>query len=184
MASWVITGSWTQCGQPQSTAPGRIASTSACCGLGRSTTSESARISARLANPPTRAGQLLVAAPEAVPVAVLEGDPTAELGRDPGEVVGVDRETVLVLLQGGADDAETQERRAQRFLPCGSFRTEVSSAWPRFAARFSLIDLPVFLVMLCRGDLSLMGDPLVGSLNGSVPMTVRPCLTEWTSTGR
>jgi hypothetical protein len=46
-----------------------------------------------------------------------------------------------------------------RFLPDagGVLTSEVSSAAPRFAARFSLMDFPVFLVMLWRGDLSLMG---------------------------
>ena len=34
---------------------------------------------------------------------------------------------------------------------------DASWASPRFAARFSLMDFPVFLVMLWRGDLSLMG---------------------------
>ncbi len=46
-------GSWTQCGQPQSTWPGRIAATSSCWGLGSTTTSEPARISSRDAKPAT-----------------------------------------------------------------------------------------------------------------------------------
>jgi esterase/lipase len=44
----------------------------------------------------------------------------------------------------------------------------------RLSARFSLMDLPVFLDMLCRGDLSLMGLSLGGSLNGSVSRQYAP----------
>ena len=44
----------------------------------------------------------------------------------------------------------------------------------RFSARFSLMDLPLFLDMLCRGDLSLMGLSLRGSLNGSVSRQYPP----------
>lgn len=38
---------------------------------------------------------------------------------------------------------------------------DVSVCLARFAARFSLRDLPDFLVMLCRGDLSAMRAPLM-----------------------
>jgi hypothetical protein len=38
----------------------------------------------------------------------------------------------------------------------------------RFSARFSLMDFPVLGVLLCRGDLSLMGILWLGSLTGSV----------------
>jgi len=38
-----------------------------------------------------------------------------------------------------------------------------SSSLARFSARFSLIDFEVFLVMPCRGDLSLMLAPSSGA---------------------
>ena len=70
-------------------------------------------------------------------------------------------------------------------------------ALARLSARFSLIDFPDFADLLCRGDLSLMRDPLVGSLSGSVSWTVRlgragrraaslrpPCWTDSRPSGR
>jgi hypothetical protein len=43
----------------------------------------------------------------------------------------------------------------QRFLVCSNASVcEIWLALPRFAARFSFRDLPDFLVIVCRGDLS------------------------------
>lgn len=49
----------------------------------------------------------------------------------------------------------------QCFLECSRPSVDAESVLARFAARFSLRDLPDFLVMLCRGDLSDMTGPLV-----------------------
>ena len=43
----------------------------------------------------------------------------------------------------------------QRFLVCSKASVcEIWTAFVRFAARFSFRDLPDFLVIVCRGDLS------------------------------
>ena len=53
MASWAIPRSCTQCGQPQTTWPGRSVSRSAASGLGSSITSHWAKSSSRERRPPT-----------------------------------------------------------------------------------------------------------------------------------
>jgi hypothetical protein len=73
-------------------------------------------------------------------------------------VVGVQRETVLVLLGGRADDAEAEE--AHFFFGMkGSVASLFPAAFACFSARFSLMDFPDFLDMPCRGDLSLIEAP-------------------------
>src|SRR4051794_37948485 len=52
--------------------------------------------------------------------------------------------------------------RAAGYLPGGTIRVLfLASAFECFSARFSLRDLPAFLDMCCRGDLSAMTAPLV-----------------------
>ena len=116
-------------------------------------------ISSRDAKPATCGGELVVAdrrSARRTRARAWSGPRSRASRRD--EVLGVERETVLVLLGRRADDAEAEE--AHFFL-----RQDVSSA-PLFpaalaclSARFSLMDLPDFLVMPCRGDLSLIGAP-------------------------
>ena len=62
-------------------------------------------------------GEVRVAATEALAVPVLEGDPGSQAAVEPGQVVGVEGEPVLVLLGRRADDAEAEE--AHFFLPTG-----------------------------------------------------------------
>ena len=51
---------------------------------------------------------------------------------------------------------------------------DVSAAFARLTARFSLSDLPDFLVILCRGDLSAMVGPFdVGAYSGPGFSTLR-----------
>ena len=74
------------------------------------------------------------------------------------EVLGVQREPVLVLLGGRGDDAEAQE--AHLFFGIrGSAASFLPAAFACFSARFSLMDFPDFLDMPCRGDLSLIEAP-------------------------
>jgi len=69
----------------------------------------------------------------------------------------VEGEPVLVLLGGGADDAEAEEGHFF-LLPRLSTAVLPPAALACFSARFSLMDLD-FLVMPCRGDLSAIGTP-------------------------
>ena len=61
-----------------------------------------------------------------------------------------------------ADEPITPEPQERHFFFVGWIFSEKVSSDPllRFSARFSLMDLPDFLDMLCRGDLSLMGGSL------------------------
>ena len=72
-------------------------------------------------------------------------------------VRGMKRQPVLPLLRRRAGDADTKPEQCHFFF-VGWILSEMASSDPllRFSARFSLIDLPDFLDMLCRGDLSLM----------------------------
>src|SRR4051794_36415997 len=66
-------------------------------------------------------------------------------------------------------------RGAQRFLSRVSCsKGAVVSALALRSTRFSLMDLPLFLDIECRGDLSAMACSLVGSLSGSVPGPYAP----------
>ena len=91
-------------------------------------------------------------------LAVLEGGPSCHLGGEPRQVLRVQREPVLVLLGGRADHAEAEETHF--FLGVrGSGESLFPAALACFSARFSLMDLPDFLDMPCRGDLSLIEAP-------------------------
>ena len=72
---------------------------------------------------------------------------------------GVSWQSALVLFRRRADDTQPQERHFF-FWGASSRRRCPSDPLSRFSARFSLMDLPDFLDMLCRGDLSLMGGSL------------------------
>ena len=135
-----------------------MAATSSCWGLGSTTTSESCRISSRDAKPATCGASSSSVMPKwsAYPCSsvVLRGDP----GVEARQVVGVQREAVLVLLGGRADDAEAEG--AHFFLGMnGSLWSVFPAAFACFSARFSLMDFPDFLDMPCRGDLSLIEAP-------------------------
>jgi len=94
------------------------------------------------------------AEPSAVPV--LERDPSAKVGVQYGEVCLVQRQPVLILLGRRSDHAEPQQRHF--FFVCSFCERVSSTPRLRFSARFSLMDLPDFLLMVLRGDLSLMTD--------------------------
>jgi hypothetical protein len=93
-----------------------------------------------------------------VGVAVLQGRAGGDPGVEAREVLGVQREAVLVLLGGRADDAEAEG--AHFFFGMkGSSLSPFPAAFACFSARFSLMDFPDFFDMPCRGDLSLIEAP-------------------------
>jgi hypothetical protein len=90
-------------------------------------------------------------------LALLERDASPNAGVQIWNVFRMERQPVLVLPHRRADHTEPRERH---FFFVGWILSEKVSSDPllRFSARFSLMDLPDFLDMFCRGDLSLMGD--------------------------
>jgi hypothetical protein len=72
------------------------------------------------------------------------------------DVLRMERQPVLVLLRRRADHTEAQGRH---FFFVGWILSEKVSSDPllRFSARFSLMDLPLFLDMFCRDDLGAAG---------------------------
>jgi hypothetical protein len=102
-------------------------------------------------------GQVGVAVPNFSPYPCSRVICAAISGGDPGQVVGVEREAVLVLLGRRPDDAEAEETHF--FLVPRLSEGLPPLALSRLSARFSLMDLLVFLVMPCRGDLSAIGTP-------------------------
>jgi hypothetical protein len=86
---------------------------------------------------------------------VLEGDTGSEVCVEMRDVLGMEGQPALVLLRRRADHTEPKERH---FFFVGWIFSEKVSSDPllRVSARFCLMDLPDFLDMLCRGDLSLM----------------------------
>ena len=107
MASWVISSSWTQCGQPHRTWPSRSSARSSGSGLGSRTTSHSAMSCSRERSPADVRRQLLVGHAEALAVALLEEDPRAQVGVDPLDVRGWIGSRRSFSLRDG-DDAEAE----------------------------------------------------------------------------
>ena len=109
MASWVISRSCTQCGQPQTTWPGR----SVCEVLGQRLGQQD-HVALREAAPRASAARRPAAraarrrTPKPLAVAVLEEHPRAQLGVDALDVRGMDRQPALVGLARRRDDAEGQ----------------------------------------------------------------------------
>ena len=122
MASWAISRSWTQCGQPQTTCPGRSVSRSSASGLGSSSTSHCAKSSSRERSPPTSGAIASSEDAEALAVAALEEHPRAQVGVDALEVGGMDRLPALVGLARRRDDAEGQllVHGASLWAACGA----------------------------------------------------------------
>ena len=108
MASWAISRSCTQCGQPQTTWPGRSVSRSSASGLGSRSTSHCGEELLARAQPADQRRELLVGGPELIAVAVLEEHARAQAGVDALEVRGMDRLPALVGLARRRDDAEGQ----------------------------------------------------------------------------
>ena len=128
MASWAISRSWTQCGQPQTTWPGRSVSRSSASGLGSSSTSHCAR-APRASAARRRAARSPRRRTPALAVAVLEEHPRAQAGVDALEVRGMDRLPALVGLARRRDDAEGQVGHGTSlWAACGASQRSTASS--------------------------------------------------------
>ena len=108
MASWVIFGSWTQCGQPHRIWPSRSSARSCGQRLGQQ---DDVAVGDELVagqQPGDVRRQLLVGHAEALAVAAFEVDARPQVGVDPLEVPRMDRQPALVLLAGPRDDSEAE----------------------------------------------------------------------------
>ena len=110
IASWVISRSWTQCGQPQTTWPSAAASAGPRPrGLGSTMTSHSVEqllAGAQAGDQARRAASSGDA--EALSVAAFEVHPCSQFGVDALEMVGVQGQSPFVGLAGGGHDSEAQ----------------------------------------------------------------------------
>ncbi len=102
-------------------------------------------------------GQFRVRDAEPGGVPVLQRDPGAQIGVQPRQMVGVQRQPTFVRFGRGADHPEVE--KAHFFLVVRWSELGASCPLARLSARFSFRDLPDFLVIPCRGDLSLIMAP-------------------------
>ena len=172
MASWVISVSWTQCGQPHSTWPRCIAATSSCCGLGSSTTSESGEdlLAGGEARRPSRPGRRRARRTRsAYPCSrVIRARRSASR---PGRCSGCSGSRCSFSL---AEVPTTPRPSSVTSSSVSSLSEKVSVvALGALVGALLLDGLAGLLGHALPWRLVAHGGSLVGSLNGSVPATVR-----------